>query len=89
LPALPLSECSLASLCRSHGLRLRHVQAAYHANRAAVALQLGNFAGAAADAEQAVQLCPDHSAARLRAARALVAMHTPEARTRPHARSLH
>ena len=58
-----------------------HSQAAYHANRAAVALQLNNAAGAAEDAERALALSPDHVAARLRAAKACMALQHAEVRT--------
>lgn len=53
-------------------------RAAYHANRAAAALHLRNFAGAAADAEHAVRLIPTHLQSRLRAAKAYMALFKPE-----------
>ena len=52
-------------------------QAAYHANRAAVALQLANMAGAVEDAEEAIRLNPQHVAARMRAAKAHLALRQP------------
>lgn len=59
-------------------MRLAPDRAAYHANRAAAALQLRNFAGAADDAQQAVRLCPTHTQARLRAAKAYMRMFKPQ-----------
>ena len=56
-------------------------QAAYHANRAAVAMQLDNASGAVEDAEEAVKLNPQHVAAHLRAAKGYMALRQPEVRS--------
>ncbi len=63
----------------TEAIRLAPTKAAYHSNRAAVALRLKNACGAAEDAEHAVRLCPHHVGAHLRAARAYTALHNAEA----------
>ncbi len=57
-------------------------QGTYYANRAAVSLQLGNNAGAAEDAEEAVKRQPTHQrmSAHLRAGRAYLALRKPVVR---------
>ena len=62
----------------TEAVRLAPDRAAYHANRAAAALQLRNFAGAVEDAEHAVRLSPTHVQSRLRAAKAYMALVNPE-----------
>ena len=61
----------------------RLAQAVYHANRASVALHLGNHAGAVEDAEQALRLSPTYASAHLRAAKAHLALRQPLVRTLP------
>lgn len=65
----------------TEAVRLAPSTAAYHSNRASAALRLGNAAGAAEDAEHALRLCPGHTAARLRAAKACTLLRRPQVRS--------